>query len=186
MKTRKKMIALSVIGLLIVGLASLLVFTDFGKELLNVNTRKGVLIDAETGKASAYSFEILKIEDIEKEAVKSWVNRSVASEKLYDNPVYYTLYNNASDGMNMYLFMPEAKEVMGDIARSNIKITEAGTSLMIHIDTDEKTMYDKESTDLILHVYANGNAKVANAKTETLIINGKTYAGVSSTFMMLD
>ena len=186
MTIRKKSIVVSLIVLLVAGLVSILIFTDFGKAFINSYKTKGALTDRETGKKSAYSFEILKMKDIKKESVKGWINRNAANEKPYTDPVYYTLYNNANEGMDMYLFMPEAKELIGDAGRSNIRVTEAGTSLMIYIDTDEKTIYNIESTDLILHIYANITSEKSKTKTEGLIINGKTYSGVSSTFMVLD
>ena len=185
-KTRKKRIKASMLTLVIIGLAVLLVFTGFKKGLLNPAKPKNTLIDIETRKVSAYSFELLRMDDIKKESVKGWVNRIAASANPSDSPVYYTLYNNTGEGMDMYLFMPDAKELIGDISRSNITISEAGTSLAVHIDTDEKTMYNRESKDLILHVYVSGNPEEANAKTEELIINGKTYSGVSTTFMTLE
>ena len=186
MKKRKKNITVPIIALFIVILASLFVFTDFGNVFLNIGKTKGILIDKETGKSSAYSLEILQLENLEKQAVKNWVERNITSEKSYGSQVYYTLYNNAGKDMDMYLFMPEAKEIIGNIIRSNVKVAESGTSLMIYIDTAEKIIYNKEAVDLILHIYANENSKQANAKTERLIINGKTYSDAGSTFMVLD
>ena len=184
MNTRKKIIIIFVVCLIIVGLMSLLVFTEYGKNLLNFSKTKGVLIEKETGRLSAYSVEILEVEDIEKKSVKGWINNNIHTEKPNDDQVYYTLYDNAAEGMNMYLFMQEAKIAIGNINRSNIKVYEMGTSLMIYIDTNEGTINNGESSDLILHIYIK--SKNAKAKTERLIINGKTYSSASSTFMMLD
>ena len=184
MKTRKKNIIISVSCLFIAGFIVLLVFTDFGKGLLNISTLKGTLIDKDTGRASGYSFEMLEMEDIENETVKGWVNRNAETGKANAGQTYYTLYNNAAEGMNMYLFMPKAKELTGSISRSNIKVSEMGTSLMIYIDTNEEVINNEESSDLILHIYIK--SKNAKAKTERLIINGKTHSSAKSTFMMLD
>ena len=186
MTTSRKVLIASVICLVVLAISSFFIFTDFGRALINFGKTKGVLIDRETGKASAYSVKILKMEDIEKDAVKGWLDRCIESYGLREEQAYYTLYNNAAEGMDMYLFMPEAKGGAGNISRSDIKVSKKGTSLMIYIDKEEETGYNKENTDLILHVYSNKKSGETKAKTERLIIDGKAYSSTSSTFMVLE
>lgn len=145
---------------------------------------KGILLDKETNEASEYSLEVLRMGEIDNEFLIKWMETSMAGEiDDSDGPVYYALYNNSSPSLDIYLFMPEAKAIMGDVTLLSTRITESGSALLIYIDTDEETQRSKESTDLILHIKAvSGSTKTKN---ERLIINGETYTCANTTFTAL-
>ena len=148
------------------------------------NPTKGMLLDKETNNESQYSFELLRYDEIESELLKKWMDNSLAGETTDDGePVYYALYNNSSANLDIYLFMPAAEQLIGDVLLSNIRITEANTALIIYIDTDDSTTHTRESKDLILHIQAISD--MATAKNERLIINGTTYACANTTFTAL-
>ena len=143
-----------------------------------------ILLDKETNIPTQYSFELLSYDEIESELLLKWIGNSIASETTDgDNPVYYALYNNSSDNLDIYLFMPAARELIGDVSHSIIRVTEANTALLIYIDTDDNHTHTKESKDLILHIQAISG--IATARNEKLIINGVTYTSANTTFTAL-
>jgi len=148
------------------------------------NQTAGILLDKETNNESQYSFEILRYDEIENELLKKWMDNSIAGETTDgEDPVYYALYNNSSANLDIFLFMPEAQQVIGDVVLSNIRVTEAGNALIIYIDTDDTTTHTKGSKDLILRIQAISG--IATAKNEKLIINGTTYSCANTTFTAL-
>ena len=144
----------------------------------------GILLDKETNSESQYSLEVLRYDEIESELLLKWMDNSI-SDDIADGegPVYYALYNNSSANLDIYLFMPAAKQLIGDVIHSDMKVIEANTALIIYIETDEKTTHTRESRDLILHIQAVSG--IAKAKTEKLIINGTTYSCANTTFTAL-
>ena len=148
------------------------------------NQIEGILLNKETNNETEYSFEVLSYDEIENEFLRKWMDNSIADETTDgENPVYYALHNNSSDNLDIYLFMPAANLLMGDVILSSVKVTEAGTTLLIYVDTDEQTTHTKESKDLIIHIQAiSGNA---TAKNERLIINTETYYCANTTFTVL-
>ena len=161
---------------------------------------ENILLDKETNRESEYSLKVLRYDEIESELLLKWMDNSIASDTIagetYDggttdggttdgeSPVYYALYNNSSANLDIYLFMPAAKQIMGDVVHSSVRVTEANTALIIYIDTDEEATHTRESTDLILHIQAVSDK--AKTKTEKLIINGVTYFCANTTFTSLD
>jgi hypothetical protein len=126
----------------------------------------------------------LTFDELESEYIKNWVNRNKQHGEANGKAVYYTLYDdNIYMPMEMYLFMPSAKEIMGDITLSNIKITESGAAIILNINAKNNIKRTKESTDLILHV--TGSHEDAEARTERLVINGVTYTCPGATFTRL-
>ena len=145
---------------------------------------KGILLDKETNAPTQYSFEVISYDEIENELLKKWMNNSLAGETTDgEYPVYYALYNNSSPNLDIYLFMPAAQELMGDVIHSNIRVTEANTAIIIYINTDDKTTHTRDSKDLILHIQAISGQ--ATARNEKLIINGITYPCANTTFTAL-
>ena len=184
MKTRKirRAVFLAVVaGVILLGIILISgILKGAGKQT------KGVLINQNTGEPTVYSLEILRQDEIEIEYIKTWVDARAAEETTDGNPVYYTLYHDDfSVPMEMYLFMPNANEIMGDIDLSHIKVTESGTALVLNINTEKKMKRTREDKDLILHVYVEGAPDTATAKTDRLIINGETYNCPKSTFTKL-
>jgi len=183
--------ALVIIILIVVGVYAVIQINKNARELTDTdlsnnptNQSEGILLDKETNSDSRYSFEVLKYDEIENELLKKWMDNSIAGETTDGkNPVYYALYNNSSTTLDIYLFMPASKQVMGDVTLSNIRVTEAGTALIIYVDTDDKTTNTKDSTDLILHIQAVSDK--AKARNERLIINGTTYSCANTTFTAL-
>jgi len=150
---------------------------------------EGILLDKETNNETKYWFEVLRYDEIENEFLKKWMDNSIANETLAgepadgEDPVYYTLYNNSSANLDVYLFMPAGNHLMGDVILSNVRVTEANTALLIYIKTDNDTTHTKESKDLILHIQATSDT--TKAKTEKLIIDGVTYTCANATFTAL-
>lgn len=160
-----------IIALVIVFIAGL---GDVGKS--------GVLIDVKTNEESEYSMEILRQSEIENDKVLSWLNDCFKNqEDNEDNEKYYTLKNMGSKGIDLYLYMPNAKEIIGDITMSNIKVTEAGTALKLIVETNDKTKHTRESGDLILHIYVTNKDDATPIKSEMLIVNDKTYFCAAAT-----
>ena len=115
---------------------------------------QGVMLMKESNEESAYSLAILSFDEIGVEYVKTWIDSKKDSGIVNDQAVYYTLYNDNFDApMEMYLYMPLAKEVMGDITLSNVTVNESGKALVLNVETKENISRTKDSTDLILHIY---------------------------------
>ena len=157
-------------------------FTDlFGTE--SASDTKGILLDAETNAESAYSMEILKYNDIEDDFVRRWIDKYREDGIAQDgSPVYYTLHNDPTLPFKMYLFMPEAKTVMGDITLSNITVREWGSAIVLNIDTKDNIGKTKDGTDMILYLYATGTPETIMGKSEQLVINGVVYTCPSASF----
>jgi len=207
----KKKIALIASGTVLLAIAVILVFsfvqfkegeqettepeaTDTAPPATPENLTDGILLDKDTNTESEYSLKVFSYDEIESELLLKWMDKSIAGDAIAgettedettgdESPVYYALYNNSSPNLDIYLFMPEAKQVMGDVIHSSVKITEANTALIIYIETDEKTTHTKEGLDLILHIQAISDK--TKTKTEKLIINGITYSCANTTFTSL-
>jgi len=148
------------------------------------NPAGGILLDKETNSETNYWFKVLRYDEIDNEFLKKWMDNSIAGETTDgEDPVYYALYNNSSANLDIYLFMPAANQLMGDVVLSSVKVTEANTALIIYIETDNNTTHTKESKNLILHIQSTSD----NTKTKTgkLIINGVTYSCANTTFTKL-
>jgi hypothetical protein len=181
---KRKIIPAAVSILIVCALFAVFALSEQTGSPLGPGQNGGVLIDRHTNMASAYSLEILRPGDIENDAVNNWVN-GIMNGPSDDNESYHTLYNNASETLDMYLLIPNLTETFGDVNLSNFKVTESGTALVIFIDTDDAAERTDESANLIFHIYASGSSQNAHAKSERLIINGKTYACASATFTVL-
>jgi|GEM_PF-6213186 len=144
---------------------------------------KTELVDVETQRKSAFSMDVLKKDDIVNEKIKQWLEDSIS--KGVDTDKYYAIKNNADGNLNVYIYMPKAKEKIGDIDASNVKVTKAGSAVKLMITTDSKTTHEKASEDLILHVYLSEGGKAGDIKSELLVINDKTYFCDTATFANL-
>jgi hypothetical protein len=189
-KKKIAVVALAIALLIIAGVFTVIQLNNNAQEPTDTqpsdnpyNQLKGILLDKETNNESKYSLEILRYDELESELLKKWMDNSGETTDG-NNPVYYALYNNSSTNLDIYLFMPAAKQIMGDVTVSDIKVTEAGAALIIYIDTDDTTTHTKESVDLILHIQAVSGE--ATAKNERLIINGITYSCANTTFTALN
>ena len=197
----KKKIALITSGTVLLAIAVILIFSlvqfkedepeviepeaiDTAPPATPENLTDGILLDKDTNTESEYMLMVLRHDEIESELLLKWMANSIAGETTDgENPVYYALYNNSSPNLDIYLFMPEAKQVMGDVIHSSVKVTEANTALIIYIETDENTTHTRDSLDLILHIQATSDK--AKTKTEKLIINGVEYSCANTTFTAL-
>jgi ABC-type cobalt transport system substrate-binding protein len=141
---------------------------------------RNALINRQTKMASAYSLEIIKPQYIENDAVNTWF-AGILNGPSGGIESYHTLYNNGSENLDMYLFIPGLTETAGNVSLSSFNVTESGTALVIYIDTENERT--DEDTPLIFHIYAT--SQNAQAKSERLIVNGRTYACASATFTVL-
>ena len=142
---------------------------------------EGVLLDKTTNDETKYRLEVLRYDEIENGSLKKWMDNSLASSATDgEDPVYYALYNNGSANLDIYLFMPAANLLMGDVILSSIRVTEANNTLFFYIETDDDTTHEKQSKDLILHIRSTSDT--TKARTERLIINGVTYSCANTTF----
>ena len=151
-----------------------------------------VLLSKDTGEETVYSLEILGYDDLKNEHAKNWVDNigaqvgSGTHVSMGGKPVYYTLYNDEFDApLEMYLFMPQGREVLGDITVSDIRASESGKALVLNIETGSEISWTSDSAGLILHVYVSGEPEKATARTERLIVNGDSYSCPVATFTRL-
>ena len=157
-------------------LGTLYFFTDVLEIPLKQNQTSGTLLTKETNKKTPYLLDIVKYDDLDNENVKNWVTSKKESGKIDGQSVYYTMYDNDfNTPIYMYLFMPDAKELMGDVTMSGIKAGENGEAVVLNVDIKDNISRTKESTDLIFRVYAEGSLEEAAATIVQLKINGKTY-----------
>lgn len=163
-------------GILIILLIALIVLLF----LFMGSRTKGILIDQKSGKESSYTLEILKQKNIDNDTVATWLKK--VDIESTDEEGYYSLKNTSLKGLDMYFYLPNAKEVMGDINVSNVKVIESGTAIKVLIDTDKKIKHKKDSTDLVLHIYLTDQKDKDSAKMAQLIINDKTYSCINATF----
>jgi hypothetical protein len=182
---KKRKLGVLGVGIIFVicALAALLISRGFNKA--QPAQTSGVLIDIRTGADSGYSIAILRLDDIENDLVRDWAGGILRNEAAENDECYHTLYNNSSEAMDMYLFSPAANKVIGGINVSNVRVTESGTALIISIDTDEDAGRVQDGADLILHIFATDLYEYAVATSEVLIVNGRIYTFISSTFMAL-
>ena len=143
----------------------------------------GILLDKDTSEKTVYSLEILSYDNIESEFVRNWADGKRSKGQMNGQTVYHTLYNDVYDKpIEMYLYMPHAREVMGDITLSNIKVSQRGKALVLNIDTDSDISHSKDGADMILRVFVTGAPEKAKAKTDRLIVNGKSFNCPGATF----
>ncbi|MCL2126304.1 MAG: hypothetical protein FWH33_10005 [Oscillospiraceae bacterium] len=160
-----------------------LTFLGFLDSFKPAQPLQGVMMMKDIEEESVYSLSILQYDEITVEYVKRWIDGKKDAGIVNDQPVYYTLYNDNFDiPMEMYLYMPLAQDFMGDIALSNVKVSESGKALVLNIETKDNISRTKDGTDLILHVYVEGNPDNADARTDRLYINGKQYNCPGATF----
>ena len=154
-------------------------FTDFSEPSV------GVLKDLDTGEKTPYSMEILSYDGIENDYVRSWIDDKRTKGTIDGKPVYYTLYNdNYEAPIEMYLFMPMAKDILGDISVSDILVSLNGDAILLNVEVKENISRDRLSDETILHLYAtDASSDEAKAKTERLFINGERYGSPGSTFI---
>ena len=184
---KKRMIIIApvvfVLALAIAG-GAIFLFTDWFRPQAQP-ILKGTLT-GDTGAESAYSLEILKYGDIDSEYIKKWIDERKDNRKYDGEPVYYTLnHDDVSTPIDIYIFMPDAKEIMGDISLPNIKVSEMGETLTIYIESKTNITKTKDSADLILHIYVENTSKSPTAITERLFINGKEYSRLGAKFTNL-
>jgi hypothetical protein len=183
LKKRLTIVVISLLAFALFAAAALYLY----KVLMRPKPMHGVLLNYETNEETAYSLSILAFDEIENEFVKAWIERNKGTGEVDEKAVYYTVYgdNIIHAPLEMYLFMPNAREIMGDINLTDIKVRESGTAIVLNIETRKNIKRTKASTDLIFHVYVSGPPEQASAKTERLIINGEAYTNNGATFTRL-
>jgi len=112
----------------------------------------GAVIDKDTGKKSPYILEILKYDEINNAFVKSWID-GVKNEETPEDEFYSVQHNGLSEPLEFYLYIPSARESMGDITVANAKVSKYGNGIKLEIDAKKSLPKTKASTDLILHIY---------------------------------
>jgi len=183
MKKHKKkiIIAAAVLLAVVLALAGYFMFRGLDKADGEEQT-SGLLLDKETDTASDYSVEIVSLDMIEYDNIKNWVAKSIEKVPPEGKPVFYTLYDNGSETLDMYIFMPAADEIIGDVNLSNMKIEKDGNEFVLHIGTDNKTTHTKSSTELILHIRTDlaGSSEI---RSNRLFVNGESYVRSDATFV---
>ena len=173
----------TVVLLLMSAICALYLFTGVFDYFVPKGKTSGVLVNEETGADTAYSLEILSYENIDSELVKEWVDSKKDSPDMNGIPIYHTLYHNDFEApMEMYLFMPLAQDLFGDISLSNIRVSESGQAILIYVETKPSITRKKASYDLIMRVFVSGHKEEASARTERLYINGEFYYSPGATF----
>ena len=163
---------ITVLLLIIAALVAILLISKNNGSIRN-KSDSGVLIDSKTNELTMYSMEILSIDDIQNDRILDWVTESTTKQGDYTQ--YFTLNNISSADFDLYIYLPKAQEVFGDISMDNIKVTESGTALKIIIDTDNQIKHTKASTQLILHVYSNMPGQQTDIISEILVVNDTIY-----------
>ena len=148
---------------------------------------EGALVHRDTGEETDYSLEILMSGEIENERIRRWIDDKTELGIIGGKPVYYALYqDNPYALMDMYLYMPLAQDIMGDIGLSNISVSESGMALVLDIQTNDNISRTIDGTDLILHIFAEyQDSGEANVLTERLFVNGTRYYCPGTTFIQL-
>ena len=145
----------------------------------------GVLPDRTTGEQTVYSMEILTRDEISNKTVGIWLD-GIVNNSIEKETDYYTLFGNRNSPFEMYLYLPSANVVMGDISMENVKVTESDSTLLIYINTDSQIKHTKESKDLIFHIYVTGDPEAAGARSERLNINNRKFNCINATFTTLN
>ena len=186
MKKRKvfSIVTVAVLVTITAVAAVLFFFTDIFKKTDRV--LEGVLLDKDTGKETAYSIDILKHEDIKHAKVLNWIEKNKGGGDAKGETVFYLLYNQSDKKFDMYLFMPAAQDIIGDVSAADITVTEKETSVILNIDTKNIKTNTDESTDLILHVYLTGERENSMDKKGKLVIDGNEYTCGSSSYALFD
>ena len=177
---KKALIIVSAVSLVIIGfLVCIILFGEFWKK--EEPKTSGVLLEKGTNSPTAYSFEILSKDKIENNTVRNWIEKC-DSEPINDN-IYHSLRNNRGSAMDIYIYMPSAKEIMDDINGENIRGALFEDMLSIHIDSSKKRN-NNNSESLILHIYSTGGN--TSTKSERLYINGKGIPCASTSLKTLN
>ena len=135
--------------------------------------QQGLLKNA-AGEETPFKLEILALDDIVSEYVREKVEELRHEGTADGKSIFYTVYHNNFDmPMEAYIFMPDAKDIMGDVSVKNFTAETAGAALMLKVSTKPNIKRKKPSTDLILHITAE-DAK-ADVSMVVLTINGEKY-----------
>ena len=183
MKKKARGIMTAVIAVLVVTVGALLLFTDIFKA---GSSTAGVLIDKDTGKETPYAMEIVKYDEIGVKKVTDWIEENKTAKTKDGVPIYYTLINQTDkDVFDMYYFMPLAQDVIGDVKMSDVRSSVASSTLSVYISTKKVKTHSVESTDLILHVFAQRDGETVTAEKGNLLIDGEKCAFGSASFVII-
>lgn len=106
------------------------------------------VIDKSTGGISQYLLNITNCEAISLDVISEWV------ETCEDVDGYYDYIYSDSDSWDIFLYVPHAQELFGDIQNSDIEIEIIDNVLKIYIDTTNISRKEKKSDELIIHFLA--------------------------------
>ena len=176
---KKALIIVSAVSLVIISVLVYIILFGSSSDKKG-DKMSGVLLESGTDKPSGYAFQILSKQNITDAKLNAWIEEKMTSD---NKEAYYSLHNDASSGLDMYIFMPNASEKMGDIADSDIKVNVKDQVLQVYVDSAKK--HTKKSEDLILHIYLIGDPTDTTAKSERLYINGSGVPCVGTSFMTL-
>ena len=130
-----------------------------------------------------FSVEILRYNDIESEKVRSWIDENAENGFVSERAVYYTMYHNDFESaMEMFLYMPLAGEIFGDISVANIRGGESGNALVLVIDSVESSTGIEDGKDLILHIFPTRESVESDLRTERLYVDGVRYFCLGASF----
>ena len=181
------LIAVVALLLLLCVAGALYLFTGIFSPKAPPRETRGVLRHTDSNEETAYLLEVLEYDEIENDYIRSWIDDKSGFATLSGKPVYHTLYgDNPSEPLDMYLYMPLARDVMGDVGLSNIRVSESGAALVISVETADNISRVMDSKDLILHIFVwDEGYEGSDVRTDRLYVNGARYNCPGATFIQL-
>jgi len=147
--------------------------------MIIIQENRGSLRYLQNSRDSSYFLEILKAHEIKDKKAQSWLKEQIKKEVKNKNS-YYILFN--TDAFDVYVFLPFAQEIIGDIELKHVSIRQVESTLLIYIDSEEQIAHKKESSNLILHFYSNNEEAKEVIDNCILIINGFTFASLETSY----
>lgn len=106
------------------------------------------VIDKSTGEVSQYLLTITNCGAISLDVITEWVGKCEAVDGYYDY-----IYSDP-DSWDIFLYIPNAQELFGDIQNSNVEIEVTDSILKVYIDITDVSTKEKKSGELIIHLVA--------------------------------
>ena len=106
------------------------------------------VIERSTGRISPYLLNITNCEDISLDPITEWVNQCELTDGYHDY-----IYADP-DSCDLFLYIPNAPEIFGDIQNKDIEIEVIDNVLKIYVQTSGVTTREKSSGELIIHIKA--------------------------------
>ena len=151
-----------------------------------IDLSRGILLDRDTGEETEYAIEILARDDIGYPRIHQWIERYNGHGEVEGEAVYYLLYDQSGGFFDMYLFMPSAREILGDLRAKDITVSTTEPGLILTVDTKEVPSSNREGADLILHTYITSDRENSMGINAQLVVDGQTYKNARSTYVLLN